>query len=814
MAAFRLVVVFTLFWGAVLTTVEHQCLHHELVEEFMRRPNHVLVTRPQNYEPDNETDSMQKRANEAGSSWGSIRITYSNGLLNADNDRDRMCRQAGDTVWLGPWPDPGGDTTYPCDSDTTTSCRYTCKSTDILTPLYRNFIQTILEDAIQYLQYALQVKRVAGNLTVAEIIGQGGSCGANNLTVPEQYQTLGLPDSDIHLFVTARPIVGTTIAQAIACQFDNKYRSTAGHINFNPSKLSLEYKDQQQQTRVAIHETCHVLGFTSLVFFPGQSGVSADRTMMIDPDTEEHLLADTVTRVTVASQGQPYNVTKIITPAVVDAARRHFGCPDLDGVELENGGARGTYMQHWEKRILLNEFLTGTASPNAIISNMTLAMLHDTGWYRANFDRAEHLDWGYQRGCKFVNASCGLWSERDGSCTSALADACTYDQVAKGQCGLRTYSKPLPPQYQNFPGQPNKGGSAELSDYCPFVVGYADGDCRYPPSSSSSVDYQGQMFCEECRCFTGNVRNPDNAQQTQITSACYQRVCIGTDFMKVKVGSRVFYDCKALGQKIKVFADSYEGHIVCPDVKRLCSGASNDTSWPVYSGIKPSKGGVGDTVYIYGRNLVAGMLVEINGYALEDVKLFLKAQDPYNYSNPSLPAATHFLTGKLPNYKNVDVDDVSDIMIMDPNSKKTAVFYSVFTMYVPESVYHQLWNNYQSAMIAVIAVISVIVIAAIIISWVLKRINKAKQVRPVMTKTEQFNDEARRMFKYYDKDNSGYLDQTEFKRVMRDVARLLEFREPTERDYREALELVDADGNHKITFEELARWWRHFQGQS
>ena len=33
-------------------------------------------------------------------------------------------------------------------------------------------------------------------------------------------------------------------------------------------------------------------------------------------------------------------------------ARRHFGCPSLEGVELETQGGSGSALQHWEKRVL------------------------------------------------------------------------------------------------------------------------------------------------------------------------------------------------------------------------------------------------------------------------------------------------------------------------------------------------------------------------------------------------------------------------------------------------------------------------------
>lgn len=35
-----------------------------------------------------------------------------------------------------------------------------------------------------------------------------------------------------------------------------------------------------------------------------------------------------------------------------EEARRHFDCPILEGMELENQGGLGTEFNHWEKRLL------------------------------------------------------------------------------------------------------------------------------------------------------------------------------------------------------------------------------------------------------------------------------------------------------------------------------------------------------------------------------------------------------------------------------------------------------------------------------
>ncbi len=44
--------------------------------------------------------------------------------------------------------------------------------------------------------------------------------------------------------------------------------------------------------------------------------------------------------------------TWIVVMFYQEEARRHFNCPILEGMELENQGGAGTELNHWEKRLL------------------------------------------------------------------------------------------------------------------------------------------------------------------------------------------------------------------------------------------------------------------------------------------------------------------------------------------------------------------------------------------------------------------------------------------------------------------------------
>lgn len=48
-------------------------------------------------------------------------------------------------------------------------------------------------------------------------------------------------------------------------------------------------------------------------------------------------------------------VTKVVSPTVLARVRDHFGCPTLNGAELENDGGNGTALSHWEARIFQGE---------------------------------------------------------------------------------------------------------------------------------------------------------------------------------------------------------------------------------------------------------------------------------------------------------------------------------------------------------------------------------------------------------------------------------------------------------------------------
>jgi len=103
----------------------------------------------------------------------------------------------------------------------------------------------------------------------------------------------------------------------------------------------------------------------------------------------------------------------------------------------------------------MNEIMTGSVDTRSVVSKMTLALLEDSGWYKANYSMADQLDWGRNQGTEFVTSPCNVWKGAY-HCNTTQFSGCTYNREAEGYCPILTYSGDLPQWARYFP-QANKG---------------------------------------------------------------------------------------------------------------------------------------------------------------------------------------------------------------------------------------------------------------------------------------------------------------------------------------------------------------------
>ncbi|KAG8291644.1 hypothetical protein J6590_055212 [Homalodisca vitripennis] len=296
---------------------------------------------------------------------------------------------------------------------------------------------------------------------------------------------------------------GLTVAYATHCQQEAILdKPIAGHANLCPDSISTKPQELEILLSTVKHEILHALGFSVSLFAFYRDADGNPLTPREDngkPLLNERLQArqwsekviQTVVRRNWRVHGGVVDreVQLMVTPRVVQEVRDHFNCSTLEGAELEDQGEEGTALTHWEKRVFENEAMTGTHTQNPVYSRLTLALMEDTGWYRANYSMAQPLTWGRNLGCDFVTTSCKQWMDSkriigksihpfcDKVKRDPLETECTDDRSSVALCNLVEHLSPLPTHYQNFDSIPHVkegregyyGGSVSLADYCPYI---------------------------------------------------------------------------------------------------------------------------------------------------------------------------------------------------------------------------------------------------------------------------------------------------------------------------------------------------------
>ena len=99
--------------------------------------------------------------------------------------------------------------------------------------------------------------------------------------------------------------------------------------------------------------------------------------------------------------------------------------------------------------------MIATSSFDYIISELTLAVLQDTGFWKINLEMGQTPIWGTDEGCDFFYGSCLVDGVAmfDEFCTpDVLTQICGYYHVDKSFCDVRTgLSIPVEDQYFNDP---------------------------------------------------------------------------------------------------------------------------------------------------------------------------------------------------------------------------------------------------------------------------------------------------------------------------------------------------------------------------
>ena len=204
--------------------------------------------------------------------------------------------------------------------------------------------------------------------------------------------------------------------------------------NTNLDNLDDESKKQVIYTHL-LHEITHILGFNKTILLKKGLIKEESKKMRMNSNTPKKYY--------------------YIGENVLNRAKKYYNCSNLTGLEMDdsNGNeAKDGSKIHWSERLLLGEYMT----PNfyyseQIISEFTLDLLKDLGWYEINYFTGGLMRFGKNRGYDFMNSDCvKQFSDKSVKtnfqnefCSNAYEvsnpfETCSSGRQSKGNC-VNTY---------------------------------------------------------------------------------------------------------------------------------------------------------------------------------------------------------------------------------------------------------------------------------------------------------------------------------------------------------------------------------------
>lgn len=238
---------------------------------------------------------------------------------------------------------------------------------------------------------------------------------------------------------------------------------------------------------------------------------------------------------------------------------------------------------HWDERLFYPESLSGVVSPTTnVLSPLTLALMEDSGWYAANYSKANVSPWGHGVGCDFARKPC-LELGTDGEttvpdysrgyfCTKASDRGCSPTHNYKMACFFRDYglssTSQAPPAHFQYFSNPSLGG-LKTADYCPifgdnYKSSVHDLDCR-DPANGDGIDWQGlgEKYGSNSTCF----------ESSRGEGLCYTSKCVRDEFKLHVQMQGLWFTCESDFQEIEIpttVASVLGRKITCPRLSSVC----------------------------------------------------------------------------------------------------------------------------------------------------------------------------------------------------------------------------------------------------
>ena len=367
-----------------------------------------------------------------------------------------------------------------------------------------------------------------------------------------------------------RPILAVII-------FDIKYYS----------KLDAE-TTQEIYTSILLHEFIHILGFMNSQF-------------------NYYKNKNIFTTKVVKRFSNGISKTIVKSEKILKLAKDYFG-ENIDGLELENqSDFEGIEKSHWEGRILLGDIMTSKFNfQEMVISDFTLALLEESGWYKINYFTGGLMRFGKYKKKQFLTTDCLIKNNNEikslftNEFCSQSFGMCSPGRLSRGYCYTTNYNSEFENDY--FRDWVNDLIGEKYVEYCPVSSSsltnqekYFIGNCKIGNNSYGSeikfndgffYDYSifgnkiGEKYGSNSFCALSSViqRDDDNNKyKGMVRPTCYSMIC-GKLSLTIEINNE-FIVCPREGGMIKIGKGSnydytkYEGYIFCPDYNLICTGS-------------------------------------------------------------------------------------------------------------------------------------------------------------------------------------------------------------------------------------------------
>ena len=294
----------------------------------------------------------------------------------------------------------------------------------------------------------------------------------------------------------------------------------------------------------------------------------------------------------------------------MEVAKKYFNCSNIIGVELEDQGGDGSSGSHWEQRILLGDYMGAVIYQEEMaISEITLALLEDSTWYKVNYYTGGLMRFGKNRGCNFLENLClnsNYETDFDNeffNFNDRFIQSCSTGRQSRTYSFLNSYDSVLDTKYafNFFKNNDNSyySGAVYTTDYCPThgynitesPFYYFSGNCKlgigsygynifyynYETQSYESNHPNiglpkelGEKYSNTSFCIMSSLApiGINKMYSSVFHPMCYQVHC-SSSFLTIQINDD-YIVCPRQGGNVEL--KGYNGKLHCPDYNLICTG--------------------------------------------------------------------------------------------------------------------------------------------------------------------------------------------------------------------------------------------------